>query len=234
MQTYFELLQDINENIDNAYREYTMNLIPNENNLLGVRIPILRKIAKKHFNQTGIDLFSVMLHSSMEEVLIHGFMISMIKDIDTSINEIRAFLPLITNWSICDSFCSSLKIINKYPEKIWKLVREYIESEAEYEVRFAIVVLLNYYINDSYIDDTIALLLKVKHSGYYVRMAKSWALAMCYIKNSSKVERYLTGFYLDDFTLRKTYSKILDSYQVEISKKNAIRKMRKQYDISKL
>ena len=65
--------------------------------------------------------------------------------------KIRYFVPKITTWDLCDCVCASLKTTKKYEKEMWNLLKEYLKSDKEFYVRFALVMILNYYINDEYI-----------------------------------------------------------------------------------
>ncbi|MEI3235136.1 MAG: DNA alkylation repair protein [Intestinibacter bartlettii] len=95
---------------------------------------------------------------------------------------IESFVPKIDNWAICDSFCNSLKFVNKNKEKVWEFIQPYLKSNKEFEIRFAVVIILNYYITEDYIDLVLETLDEVKHEGYYVKMAVAWAYITVFCK----------------------------------------------------
>lgn len=47
-------------------------------------------------------------------------------------------------------------------------------------------MLMNYYNDDTYIDNTLKELNNVRHEGYYVKMAVAWALSLCFVKQRAK------------------------------------------------
>lgn len=207
------------KNQDIEYRNFQKKLLETRYNYIGVRIPKLRALAKKYINY--IDNIEL---DSFEEVLLKGIMIGHIKDIDKSITYIKEYVPYIDSWAICDTFVSSLKITIKNKEKMFDFIIKYKDSNKEYELRFMLVMLLNYYIEDKYIDKIFDTIEYINKDTYYVKMAVAWLISICYIKEKDSTIKYLKNNNLDNFTLRKTISKINDSYRVEKIEKEYLRK----------
>jgi 3-methyladenine DNA glycosylase AlkD len=136
-------------------------------------------------------------------------------------------VPKIKNWGICDSFCSSLKITKDHKKQVWDFLKPYLNSQEEFKIRFGVVMLINYYIEDEYIDQIYAIFDYVKHTGYYVKMAVAWAVSICFIKYPDKTMRYLKKNMLDDFTFNKALQKIIESLCVDKEMKVVIRSMKR-------
>lgn len=218
----------IEENKDEKYREFTSSLLPGVNNLIGVRLPILRNIAKeviKEDYKTYLD-FEDFIY--FEEKMIKGFVIGLLKeDIEIVLSYVEEFIPYIDNWSVCDSFCSSLKITKKNKECVWKFLNRYLKSEKAYDIRFAVVMMLWYYVDDEYLDEILLEVDKICHEDYYVKMAVAWAISMCYVKFPERTLKYLKNNNLDDFTYNKALQKICESLKIDKETKNIIRKMKR-------
>ena len=137
------------------------------------------------------------------------------------------FLPLIDNWSVCDSFCSTLKIAREYPEEVWDFLLPYFRSENEFFVRFAVVMSLDYYINPEYIDRLFPLYDSIRHPAYYVKMAVAWAVSMCYVRFPQKTESYLASCALDDFTYNRAIQKTTESRCVDAQTKAHLRSLKR-------
>ena len=87
MTVYEELLKVK----DDKYKEFQAKLVPNidQETILGVKTPEMRKIAKDVFNSKEKDVFLEDLpHKYYEENLIHFFIVSMIKDFEECIREV--------------------------------------------------------------------------------------------------------------------------------------------------
>lgn len=203
------------------YQKFSSRLVVSKYELLGVRLPYLRKLAKEldenYLNQE---------HKYFEEIMLEGMIIGNFKDISKTLKQLSIFVSKIDNWSICDSFCSSLKITKKYPKQVFKFIKKYQNSKLEFEKRFLLVMLLNYYVNDDYIDDIFLIIQKIDKTEYYVKMAVAWLLSICYLSYENKVIEYLIHGKLDAFTINKTISKICDSYRISNQKKMEIKKLR--------
>jgi len=211
------------------YQKFTSALIPNIDNVLGVRIPKLRKLAQQLAKQNWRSYLAEADDEYFEEVMLQGMVIGYVKaDIKEILKAAADFVPKINNWSTCDSFCVGLKITKSNKERIWSFIQPYLESEQEYGIRFGVVMLLTYYIEDYYIDRLLQLLDKIDHHGYYVKMAVAWAISICFIKLPETTMRYLQSNSLDDMTYNKALQKITESLQIERETKQLIRSMKRK------
>jgi len=213
------------EESEEEYRKFSSSLLPGINNVLGVRLPKLRKFAKELLNY---DYNSFLNHAEkyMEEVMLQGMLIGLIKELpETKLKRIKIFLPKIDNWSVCDSFCCSLKFTKTNQKLVWDYISTLITSEKEYYVRFALVMMLDYFVNEQYIDKVLEAIIAVKHDGYYAKMAAAWAMSICYIRFPLKTTPYmekLTNKEIKTITVRK----ICDSYQVSKEDKKKLKQLK--------
>lgn len=218
---------------DEKYRAFHSALVPGVDNVLGVRLPEQRKIAREIARKDFRNYLNENLHKEKEEyyeeTLILGLVIGYAKgSIDEILSYVALFLPKINNWGICDSFCSSLKITNKNLSRVWNFLQPYLTSTHEFELRFGIVMLLQYYILEEYIDRVLEALDAAKHEGYYVKMAVAWAVSICFVKFPEKTMEYLKNNSLDDFTYNKSLQKIIESLRVDKETKDLIRSMKRK------
>jgi 3-methyladenine DNA glycosylase AlkD len=210
------------------YQAFTSKLLPGTNNILGVRLPNLRKIAKQIAKKDWRAYLSKASDNTYEEIMLQGMVIGYAKgDIGELFRYMEAFIPKINNWSVCDSFCSGLKIAKKYPKEMWDFIQDYLKDEREYYIRFGVVMLLNYYISDEYVNEALLALDEIKSDAYYVKMGVAWAISMYYVKLPEQTMPYLENNHLDDFTYNKTLQKITESLKVDSDTKNKIRAMKK-------
>ena len=126
---------------------------------------------------------------------------------------LEKFIPKINNWAICDITCTGLKFTKKDPQIVWEFLQKYKKSEKEFEIRFLIVMLLNFYINEEYLDKVIEIIKEIKKEDYYVKMSIAWLISIAYIKYPDKIIKYLRNNNLDNFTHNKSIQKILESYR---------------------
>lgn len=214
---------------DEEYRQFHSSLLPGIDNVLGVRLPLLRNLAKELAKADWRSYLATAQDTYYEEVMLQGLVISYAKaELEEIFGYVAVFIPKITNWGICDSFCCSLKIAKQHSERVWAFLQPYLQSSKEFELRFAIVMMLDFYIKDEYIDRVLSRLDEVKHDGYYVKMAVAWAISICYIHYPQKTMTYLHNNILDDFTYNKALQKITESYRVDKETKTMIRSMKRR------
>ena len=213
---------------DEKYKTFHSGLCPNTDNIIGVRLPQLRQLAKEITKDDWRYFLSNSKEDYYEEILIKGLVIAYAKcDVEERLKYIKCFVPKIDNWAICDSFCNTLKFVNKNKKIVWEFIQPYLKSDNEFEVRFAVVIILNYYITEDYIDLILETLDKVKHSGYYVKMAVAWAISMCFVEFEGKTMSYLKHNNLDDFTYNKSLQKICESLRIDKNTKELIKSMKR-------
>lgn len=207
---------------DLKYKDFHSALVPNidKDRIIGVRIPELRRLGK----ELSDDNFEWYYY---EEVMLHGFYIGYAKlSYDERIELLVKFIPEINNWAVCDCVCSSLKFVNKNKNDFLEFLKPYMNRSEEYDLRFAVVMLMNYYLDDAYINFTVDYLKLLKSDCYYVNMAVAWALSVAFIKDESIVMPLLKNKVLQPFVHNKTISKICDSYRVDKEVKAELRKYR--------
>ena len=221
----FDLLK---ANADAKYKIFHEKLIPGTENILGVRMPNIKLIAKEIIADQGDDYFSLDYTDTHEEKMLRGLVIAGKKNIaiERRLELLDEFVPKIDTWAICDTTCSALKVTKKHPKEMLTLIDKYIYSEREFESRFAIVMLLSYYITDQYIDLTLDYLQKVDTSQYYVMMAVAWALSFCYIKQKDKTLPLFENNVFDKTTHNKAIQKTIESLRVSEDDKQILRKQR--------
>ncbi|WP_286924193.1 MULTISPECIES: DNA alkylation repair protein [Lysinibacillus] len=214
---------------DQDYQKFSSSLIPNCQNILGVRLPELRKIAKNIAKEDWQNYLTAASDEFFEEVMLQGMIIGYVKtNSEERLSHVASFVPKIDNWSVCDSFCTGLKFTKENQEQVWVFLQPYFSSNKEYEVRFGVVMLLNYFIDHQYIQSVLNIINAIKHEGYYVKMAVAWAISICYVKDPLVTMNYLRNNSLDDFTYHKALQKITESNRVDKEAKNLIRQMKRK------
>lgn len=221
--------QQLLELADEKYKAFTSALIPNINNIMGVRLPELRKIAKQLAKG---DWRTYLAHAEadwFEEVMLQGMVIGSVKaEIDEVLRYVAEFVPKIDNWSVCDSFCASLKITAAHKQAVWQFLQPYLRSSEPYEIRFAVVMLLNYYVDDEYIGEALRLLDSIRHEDYYVKMAVAWAVSIYFVKLPAPTLAYLKQCTLDNETYNKALQKIIESTRTSKETKDLMRSMKRK------
>lgn len=213
---------------DLKYKEFHSSLCPNVDKIIGVRVPELRKMAKEIANNDYEEFLANAENQYYEELLLQGLVIGYAKiSIEEIFKYLKIFVPKINNWAVCDTTCSNLKITKRYMKEMWEFLEQYINSKNEYEIRFALVMYLNYYLIDEYIDKILQKIDKIENKEYYVQMAIAWLISFAYIKQKEKTEKYLLKNNLDKFTQNKSIQKICESYRVSNKDKEKLKKLKR-------
>lgn len=210
---------------DEKYRKFSATLLPNTDNLIGVRLPILRKLAKE-IAKNNCDDFLNAEPEYYEETMLQGMVIGLVCKNIEDLPIIKNFIHKIDNWGVCDSFCCSLKLCNHNLQNFWEFITPYAKSDDEFEQRFAYVMMLNYFVTKEYLSKIFTIVDKFKSEKYYAQMAVAWLLSICYVKFPIETETYLRISKLDKFTYNKSIQKIIESYRVENETKNRLRAMK--------
>lgn len=223
-----ELLMDMAEP---DYAKFSGSLLGREAALLGVRLPKIRELAKKIAKAEGREYLDNSLQDTeerpqyMEELLLYGIVIGCMKErLEVLFPYIKRYVARIDNWSLCDSFCVGLKQTKKQPQEMWDFLQPYLRSEKEFDLRFGVVMLMDFYVAPEYIEELLQIFDSVHHEGYYVKMAVAWALSVCLVKQWDKSFAYMASEdnHLDDFTFGKTVQKCRESYRLTAEQKESL------------
>ena len=232
------MIKEIREELDQlgeeSYRQFNQKLIPGTDHVIGVRMPALRKLAKgiaktdsKQYleeAQTEIDE-----RSAHEEIMLYGLVLGYAKmSTEQRMQALDMFVPKIHNWAVCDSCCMGYKFMQKEPEVWFSYLQTYQNSSREFEVRFAVVSLLAHYVNETYLDQVLQILNRLRHDGYYAKMAVAWAVSICYIQFPVQTKAFLLKNELDDFTQNKAIQKIRESYRVSREEKEELNLLKRK------
>lgn len=225
-----EIKKKLLELSDKKYKEFHGGLCPGKENIIGVRVPILRNYAKELFKeQDWKQTIKEIDNEYYEEIMLQGMLIGQAKteDINIILKYVENYVPKIDNWAICDVFCAGLKITQKNKKEVWEFIQKYLKSDKEFEIRFAVVMILDYYIEEQYLSEDFKIFDDIKHEGYYVKMAVAWAISVCLIKFYDETVQYLKKCELDDWTYNKAIQKAIESYRISDNRKQELRKMKK-------
>ena len=226
-----ENIKDVlNQHIDEKFKDFTSSLIPGSRPILGVRVPILRKIAKEIAKGDWKIFLAEALEDTYEEVAIKGFVIGYAKvGYEEILPYISKHIEKIDDWSLCDGFCSNLKLVGKHRQEFLEFLLPYARIDEEFKQRVVAVMLMTYYLTDEYIDNTLEILDSLKNEKYYCKMAVAWAIATAWAKQRDKTYIYMKegNNTLDDWTYNKAIQKMLESYRISDEDKRMLRGMKR-------
>ncbi len=220
--------QQLEEMAEEKYRIFSASLTPGKENILGVRLPLLKKMAAKLVKGDWRAYLATASEDTMEEVMLQGMVIGLCKaNLEEVLKLAADFIPKIDCWAVCDSFCNGLKITKTHKGPVWDFIQPYLCSDREYEIRFGVVMLL-YYLEPEYAPAAFAHFDRIRQEGYYVKMAVAWVLSMYYVRLPELTLAYLKENRLDDFTYNKALQKITESLSVDQATKQMIRGMKRK------
>lgn len=223
--------EDLKGLADSQYQEFHSGLCPGIENILGIRVPVLRNYAKEISKEYSLnELLHNIEDEYYEEVMLKGMLIGLDRNLTWQELEkyIKEFVPKINNWAVCDTFCAGLKMTKKYKKEMFLLIKEYLQSDKEFEVRFAVVMILDYYIEREYLKENFQIFNEIKLDAYYVKMAVAWSISICLIKFYDETLAYLKdNDQLDNWTYNKGIQKALESYRITDQQKEELRNIKR-------
>lgn len=214
-------LQDLN------YRDFHSKLMPtvSKEKIIGVRVPQLRKLAKE-INKSDLkaDFLNTLPHNYYEEDNLHAFLIEQISDFDECISALDNFLLFIDNWATCDMMTP--KVLGKNPEKLYEKIVEWSKSSHTYTVRFAVVTLMKFFMNERLDKKHLKLVSSIKADEYYINMAIAWYFATALSSNWDLVIPYIENQKLDKWIHNKTIQKAIESYRITPEQKTYLKTLK--------
>lgn len=227
--TQMELRSRLEEMAENDYKEFSASLIPGVENMLGIRLPKLRTIAKELAKENWKEYLSWNEFLYFEETMIQGMILGYAKaPIEEILDMTEQFIPRIHNWSVNDSFCTTFQSASKYPKQVWEFLMRYQNSHQEFEVRVVAVMLMAHFLLPEYIEKVLQVLGHLDAKEYYASMAIAWAYATAWAKFPEETKNYLQEHPIDSVTYRRTLQKCIESRRITETDKEWMRKERSQ------
>lgn len=206
-----KLRAELEKLADEKYRNFSAKLLPKTEKLIGVRIPELRKLAKR----ATAENWELSSDDTFEETMVAALALAYEKlPPDEKSARMEAFLPRIKNWSVCDSFCETLKIDESEKAQYFALVQKYIDSKDEFSCRVAYVMLLAHFAERGYLDFALSHFEKFDNPHYYAQMACAWCAATFLAKFPAELADFLLSDRMrDKKALQMARQKVRDSFR---------------------
>lgn len=212
---------------DSDYQVFQSKLMPDTDSkrVLGVRMPQLRKLAKKLDRYVAVPAFlNALPHQFYEEDNLHALQINAIPDYSAAVEALERFLPYVDNWATCDLL--SPKAFQCHPDGLLRQVEKWLSSPLVYTRRFGIGVLMKYYLDMYFSEEQLQLVLNTPHDEYYVRMMVAWYYATALAKQYPAAVSILEKRLLDPWTHNKTIQKAIESYRISDDHKKYLRTLK--------
>ena len=226
---YEDFINELYSLQDLKYKEFNSKIV-GKDNVIGVRTPELKRIAKIIARGDYKSFIENNKHEYFEETLVHGLVLGYLKlEFDELKYYIDSFIPLIDNWAVCDMTVANLKIFkrNKIKDVCFNEIGKYIKNDNPWINRFGYILLLDYFIEEEYISEIFKLCDNYKDH-YYVKMGIAWLISVCYIKFKGRTLTFLKNNNLDDWTYNKAIQKISESNRVSDEDKKMLRGMKRK------
>lgn len=215
---------------DDEYAEFTAKLTPNvdKNKFIGVRVPEARKLAKRLAKEDpqGVEAFFAALpHATFDENMLHGLLISEMKDYNQCVQRVDDFLPYVDNWAVCDIM--SPKVFKKNLESFMSEILKWAASEQVYTSRFALGMLMSFYLDDEFKPEYLEIPAGVTGEDYYIKMMVAWFYATALAKQWDATIPYIEEGRLEKWTHNKTIQKARESYRITSEQKEYLKSLKK-------
>ena len=214
---YDEVLEALTSYAEPNFADFQRRLIPTKAKILGVRTPILRSLSKKYFSRA--NEFIAFPDDYYEITFIKLSLIALMDYSDFEKNVEQA-VERIDNWATCDSF--KPKCLKKEKKTFLPQLEKIFLKGGEFNERFALVLLLGYYVEEEYLPIIRSFIERAHTEYYYVHMAVAWLVAELLIKFPSVGLEFLTQRILDEKTHNKAIQKARESYRIDKSKKERL------------
>ena len=222
-----EIVDLLSAKQDLKYRDFQAPLFPNidKSRMIGVRTPELKKLAKELYGKEIANNFINKLpHYYFDENQLHAFLISLIKDYHTCLKEVERFLPYIDNWGTCDQLCP--KVFIKHKDELIISIKKWLKSKHTYTIRFAIGMLMQHYLDESFKEEYMEMVALIKSEEYYVNMMIAWYFATALAKQWESAIKYIEEKKLSSWVHNKTIQKAVESYRISDEQKTYLKSLK--------
>lgn len=220
--TYSEFLNVINENADEPFALFQKKLIPTKYTIVGVRTPMMRKLAQAYKNDTE-EILSFP-NEYYEVVFIKLALIAELP-YERFLERVEYAVSLMDNWALCD--CFKARCIKTNKEEFSGVLEELFLHGGEFYERYVLVTLLARYVDEEkYLPMIESYLRRADASKYYVYMAIAWLTAEIIVKHYAYGLQILQNGILSPTTRNKAIQKAIESYRLTEAQKTELRSLK--------
>ena len=219
---YKDLSNILNQYKSDDFKLFQERLIKTVYEIIGVKTPELKKIAKEIGND--YEFMNNLPHTYFEENQVHAFILSDLKDFNEAIVLVDKFLNFVDNWATCDQLCP--KIFKKNKESLLPYIDRWIKSYHPYKIRFAIKCLMSYYLDDDYDIKYLNKVISINNDEYYVNMMIAWYLSVALVKRWDDAIKVIEAKELDKWIHNKAIQKALESFRISDEKKEYLKTLK--------
>ena len=218
---YSSLIEELKGYAQPSFQQFQKGLIFTKYEILGVRTPVLRKLAKKYAKQLD-EIFS--FPNEYYEVVFIKLTIVSTLPFQEFLQYLTSCVSLMDNWALCDSFKG--RCIAKNKRNFLPALEDLFVRGGEFYQRYVLVVLLSEYVQKEYLSLIKEYLLRADTQHYYIHMAAAWLTAEILIKEYGYGVELLQERALDVKTHNKAIRKAIESYRLALEQKEFLRSLK--------
>lgn len=213
---------------DIEYAKFQAKLTPNvdESLFIGVRVPMVRKLAKEIYSSNQHTSFIRRLpHKYYDENMLHGLILSEYKDYIECVKDVDSFLPYVDNWAVCDIM--SPKCFKKNKDKLINKIVEWTKSDKTYTCRFGLEMLMSHFLDEDFKKEYLDIPVSIKLEDYYVKMMVAWFFATALTKQWESTIPFIENNCLEKWTHNKTIQKARESFRISNEQKEYLKALKR-------
>lgn len=219
--TYSNFLNKLQAFAEPDFAIFQKRLIFTNRQILGVRTPTLRKIAKDCARE--LDDLLAFPNEYYETVFIKLTAVSLLP-YEQFVKELPKCVDLIDNWALCDSF--KAKCIKGRKDEFLTVLDEIFARKTEFSQRYVLVVLLSEYVEEKYRQTLKRYIFSADTQPCYVHMAVAWLTAELLVKDYGFGLELLKEGRLPVKTYNKVIQKAVESYRITKEQKEYLRSLK--------
>ena len=219
--TYSSFIEELQSYAEPSFQQFQKRLIFTDYEILGVKTPVLRKLASKYAKE--LEKIFAFPNEYYETVFIKLTIVSKLP-FQEFLRYLEACVALIDNWALCDSFKG--REIPKRKKEFLPVLESLFSTGKEYYQRYALVVFLSEYVEKEYLSLIKEYLRRADTQPYYVHMAAAWLTAEILIKEYEYGVSLLKEGVLDVKTHNKAIQKAIESYRLTLEQKEFLRSLK--------
>lgn len=211
---------------DKEYAAFQAKLTPGipVDSFIGVRVPLARKLAKMIYKEDHEEFLKALPHKYYDENMLHGLLLSEMKEYDTCVKKVDAFLPYVDNWAVCDIM--SPKVFKKNKEKLLEQIRIWSASNHVYTCRFGLEMLMSHFLDEDFQEEYLEIPARVISNEYYVNMMIAWFFATALAKQWKATIPYIEERKLGEWVHKKAIQKAVESRRITKEEKSYLKSFR--------
>ncbi|MDL2308123.1 DNA alkylation repair protein [Bacteroidales bacterium OttesenSCG-928-B11] len=224
-----QITQTLRSFAEADYKAFNQKLIPTNYEILGIRMPVMKKLAKELAKSSDIEAYlQYAEYDTYEHILLYGLILGELKKLplETIFTYLDPLILKFDNWAHVDTLVSAFKIFAKHPDEVFNHFLPLKTHEGEFTKRFFVILLLDYFMDEAHIDMTLQQMAEMEQGQYYVDMAIAWTISVGLIKHYDKTFPVLEQRIFSKFVHNKAIQKARESYRIAPEVKVLLQKMK--------